>query len=197
MMTKKLTIVFMAVTLMAGSMAFGGTTQVWLFSNDDTTPAPDVVSNPYGNPELVVKPFAPWIPFIDGRDGVWPLSGKIDAYIPNRPEICWWKDIVIQLTWKPAGLTDAFWDDKPNVGVVPGVDPYTLYMESTTTALGDGWMSSLYEIRLFPNPPWETIGIEGDILVDQLAINTECIPEPATICLLGLGALALLRKRRV
>ena len=49
-------------------------------------------------------------------------------------------------------------------------------------------------------------GIEADQLdgrvgfraefVDQIVIDTICIPEPVTVCLLGLGALALLRKRR-
>ena len=32
--------------------------------------------------------------------------------------------------------------------------------------------------------------------IDELVIDTICVPEPATIFLLGLGGMALLRKRR-
>ena len=39
-----------------------------------------------------------------------------------------------------------------------------------------------------------TIG--GDVFVDQLVVDTICIPEPATMSLLALGGLALLRRKR-
>jgi hypothetical protein len=52
-----------------------------------------------------------------------------------------------------------------------------------------------------PNPPWEekvyTLSSStGNIYLDSLHVATECIPEPATICLLGFGALSLLRRKR-
>jgi len=58
------------------------------------------------------------------------------------------------------------------------------------------WNVTLYKITIWPNPAEEWIAIKGDIVVDQLEIVTECIPEPATMGLLGLGSLALLRNRR-
>ncbi len=172
----------------------GSTYQLWEFSTPELPPTPDEIRNPYGYPEMVLTPAGDWIQSIDDRQGVWPLSGEIDVWIPNKPPICWWKDIQIQLTWKPAGLTDQFWDDKPLVGVTPGVDPYKSIMVSTTDGLVNGWMYTLFEIELIPNPPWEWIAIKGDILVDELVIDTICIPEPMTICFLGLGALTLLRR---
>lgn len=46
------------------------------------------------------------------------------------------------------------------------------------------------------NPEWVSIDIRGkNIEIAYGVIVHECIPEPATVCLLGLGALALLRKR--
>jgi len=52
-----------------------------------------------------------------------------------------------------------------------------------------------------PNPLWEekvyTLSSpNGNIYLDQLHVATECVPEPATIVLLGLGMLAALRRKR-
>ena len=58
------------------------------------------------------------------------------------------------------------------------------------------WVQSTYHITIWPNPAEEWIAIKGNIVVDSLEIETECIPEPATMGLLGLGSLALLRYRR-
>jgi len=171
--------------------------QLWEFFTDDTSPAPDILENPFGAPVLDVIPAADWMPEVDGHIGVWPLSGEIDVWIPNWPEICWWKDIQIQLVWKPAYLNDYLWDDQPLVGVTTGLEQYKVFIESTTQKLDDGWMYSLYDIEVFPNPIWEWIAIKGDILVDELVIDTLCIPEPATMLLIGMGGLAVLRKRKL
>lgn len=47
------------------------------------------------------------------------------------------------------------------------------------------------------NPEWVSIDIRGaNITVTSGVIWHECIPEPATVALLGLGALSLIRRRR-
>lgn len=47
------------------------------------------------------------------------------------------------------------------------------------------------------NPEWVSIDIRGaNITVTSGVIRHECIPEPATVALLGLGALSLIRRRR-
>jgi len=38
--------------------------------------------------------------FLNGRQGVWPLSGEIWIDFPNQPEPLPFKDIYIQLTWE-------------------------------------------------------------------------------------------------
>jgi hypothetical protein len=191
MMNKFITVCF--VTLLTGSMAFGNTTEVvWRFNEPDLTPLPDVVSNPYGDPLLVVDSCY-WIDMIDGHTGVFPLSGQIDVYIPNRDVIDGYKDILLTLIWKSSTI-DTILPDDPLVAVTP-FDSMQMYRDDMD--LGDGWTQTLFTITIWPNPIEEWFTIKGDIMVDELSIYTECIPEPATISLLGLGILTLLRKRRV
>ncbi len=173
------------------------TFQLWEFSTPETLLQPDALDNPYGVPVMDVVPIGDWFPEVEGRLGVKALSGEIDIYIPNCPLISGWKDILIQFTWKPAGETDFLWDDEPLVGVKPSIGQYELSMVSTSEDLGNGWMYSLYEIKVIPNPPSEWIAIKGDIFVDKLIVDTQCIPEPFSFALLGLGAVALLRKRKI
>jgi hypothetical protein len=202
-MTKKLKLLTLclAVILAAGSTSFatlvpewrgteGSTYQEWSFSNDSTTPAPDSSDNPYGDPLLRVTPIGDWIP----DPGAWPLSGEIDVYIPNRPDPLPEKEIWLQLTWQPGGADPTpFLPDEPVVGVTPYT---TMNMSRQDTDL-NGWTESWFVINLYPNPPEEWITIKGDINVDHLIIDTRCVPEPATVALLGLGALVVFRRKRL
>ena len=199
---KKFLTVFL-VTLLAGSMAFaadvvipgwrgdpGSTYQRWEFSTDNPFPVPDVVNNPYGTPLLKVNTPFSW------DNGAWPLSGEIDILIPNYPQIRPEKWIQIQLTWQPAGLDpDPFLADQPLIAVTP-FDGMEMYRYDDDQ-VAPGWIHSTFDITIWPNPYEEWFTIKGDILVDELVIDTICIPEPMTVTLLGLGGLALMRKRRV
>ena len=116
-------------------------------------------------------------------------------YIPNRLEPLPKKEIWIQLIWQPGGNDQTlFLPDEPLVAVTP-FD--SIQFSRQDTAL-NGWTHSLFTIDMWPNPPEEWITIKGDILVDNLAIDTRCIPEPATFALLGVGGVLmnLIRKRR-
>jgi hypothetical protein len=176
----------------------GTTLQEWDFLTDDTTPPPnpDTFHNPYGDPALRVSPLGDWIPTIDNRNGIWPLSGEIDVYIPNRFEQLPVKHIWLQLAWRAAGNDQTpFLPDEPVVGITS----YPLFESmnmSRQDILVDDWTHSLFLIDLYPNPQKEWITIKGDILVDRLSIETICIPEPTAIVMLGLGLMVLTRKRR-
>jgi hypothetical protein len=195
MMNKLIIIACLVVTLTIGSIAFGSITEVvWKFEEPDLTPLPDIVSNPYGDPALQIVSCY-WIDVIDGRTGVFPLSGQMDVYLPNSqttgPNT--YKDITLTLIWKASPI-DTILPNDPLVAVTPYVD---IISSREDIDLGNGWIQTLFAITIWPNPTEEWFTIKGDIMVDELSIYTECVPEPATICLLGLGTLTILRKRRV
>ena len=65
---------------------------------------------------------------------------------------------------------------------------------------GGNWHLLTLEWQIRPNPYKEEFYFyfeDSGAKLDSIDIYTRCIPEPATVCLLGLGMLALLRKRRV
>lgn len=204
MMNKLVIFTCLAITLTTGSIASaipewrgdpGSTYQEWYFDSSNTEPVPNVVNNPYGDPLLRVTPHGGWI----SNSGAWALSGEIDVMIPNYPQTRPEKWIQIQLTWQPV-YNDSFLPSEPLVGAagIAPSGPYKIVLGPRTDSdAGGGWTQSTYDITIQPNPLEEWIAIKGDILVDELIIDTICVPEPATICLFGLGALTLLRRKAV
>ena len=64
--------------------------------------------------------------------------------------------------------------------------------------LQNGWFETTYKWEIHPNPPDEFFVLSGNINVDQLIIDTWCIPEPSAglLTVLGGGLLLVLRWRR-
>jgi hypothetical protein len=67
----------------------------------------------------------------------------------------------------------------------------------------EAWYLSMW-FEVVPNPPFEEVILpfypSSDneyVLIDELHIATECIPEPATIFLLGCGLLAMGKTRKI
>ena len=191
-MKKMITVCFLVV-FGAGSVAFANTTHhIWYFDSPDVSPAPDVTENPTGIPaaEMLVTPG----PQGGHVDGAWELSGEMDIIVHNDPTLRDYKLIDIMLTWKPGDL-DSFLPKMP--GILVSADGMTRSeMDVVHDPIADMWTLSTYHITIWPNPEREWIAIKGNIIVDELDIKTQCIPEPATMGLLGLGSLALLRYRR-
>jgi hypothetical protein len=184
----------------------GTTFQQWEFSVDDRTPDPDLVVNPYGDPQMTVSPTKwpdnetgwEWAPMFAGRQGVYSLSGNIHVTIPNQdmqnPE----KHIRFQMTWF---FQEEFnWGEKPEyrpyvTSPLGGGDIYFNLMEEDI--VGNGWHHTTFDVVIYPNPPFETITLSGAYYVDEVVIDTIC-PEPSTIVLtlMGLIGLAIMRRWR-
>jgi hypothetical protein len=158
----------------------------WEFSTNNPTPPPEPgYLYPWGLPSTTVAPglFQNWMDNWGERQGVWPLSGEIHVTIPNNPEPLPYKDIWIQLTWA---------QQAPNVW--PAVSETRFGVPATLLAevpLPNGWFHSTYEIQLQPNPDWEQVLITGAVNVDEMVIDTRCVPEPGTLVLFVLGGLAV------
>jgi hypothetical protein len=177
----------------------GTTYQRWEFSTNNTTPSrEDDFYNPNGNgPALRVDPRGDWLQVVDGRQGVWPLSGELDMYIPNwrtqNPE----KWIYIQLTWKPGNNDQTpFLPDSPVIGIFENPIGTVTMLPRIDSELEQGWKLSQFKINIQPNPLEEWLTVKGDILVDQIVVDTICIPEPATILLFGISGLMTLARRK-
>jgi hypothetical protein len=180
----------------------GATFQQWSFSTD----AKDQVlpDDGYTRPPDTYEPYL----YVNstyqynGSDGAWPL-GELDLFIPNFTNTSpgTFKQIQIQLTWQAAN--NNFMPPQPLIGVVSDFSSENPAQYTTTIlprqdfAPVNGWNRSLFLVDIKPNPLEEWIAIQGDIVVDQVVVDTYCgIPEPCTIALLGLGVIFGLKPKR-
>lgn len=189
----------------------GSTHQQWTFENGDNPAAPEVISNPYGSAsaDITVAEFGSgWLPQLPGmgtQTGYWDLGGvglggtgpdgSIVIDIDNRPLTTpdSWKEIWVQITYfKDITLAP--------VVTVPGatlLSQQTLLVEHIST--GGDWKLDQSVWRIQPNPLHEQVLVTADHLmgsvVDQVVIDTICVPEPAMLSMLALGGALVLRRR--
>lgn len=146
---------------------------------------------------------ADWYDDFEGRQGVLgPWGGDVvqlhlDNYNCYNPV----KYMYLQVTW----WTDGFTGDQP----LPEVfDAYSSHGDVTWSDavltheddLGGGWMYNRWYIEMWPNPEWEWVNFyaanNGDMYIDQIVVDTLCIPAPGALALLGAAGLVRARRRR-
>jgi len=144
---------------------------------------------------LWVEPLGDWID-IDptGRQGIWPLSGQIEVVVDNHNPVNPEKIVWVQLTWRPTAGTEGVAMIEPAPPLV-GFTSTPVRIEDQQS-LANGWITTTFGWEIYPNPADEWFTIMGEIDVDQLVIDTWCIPEPATLSLLVIGGLSLIRRRQ-
>lgn len=190
------------------------TTQWWEFGTPDfhnvkpDGPGPLDPAAPPGQPyppgylpstEIILIQPAPGSDWIDldpesGRQGIWPLSGWMEVVVDNHEPFNEVKMVHVQVTWQPANLDPALPDEPVFDNLNPDASYGPLPVEEIPHDLG--WNTTVYYWEIRPNPVDEFFTLGGDILVDQLVIDTWCIPEPSTMAMLAIAGLGLLRRRR-
>lgn len=187
------------------------TYQEWNFNNASNPAYPDKVVNPYQTQYNLVqamitgKPTDTWEHFADydGRKGVWFADElEIRLHILNAddpfigpsgqpvPEENTFKDIVVQAIYQ-GNL------EQPTVTAqANSIQP----LAKNIYDLEDGWkkLEAVWRIKPNPSEEWVCLGLEGTGgAIDQIVVDTICVPEPATILLFGIsGAFLKLKRRR-
>jgi len=181
------------------------TLQAWSFDDGGVNPAyldPSLDMNPYGTP--VAEVFTPdtgfpmqtyWQSNNSGHDGVWRLYGNdyMLLDIPNTENTApnTSKEIWLQITYSAVSIFN-----KPQLQIMPG-DVTVEHVQETV--IDDLFYHDVFKITLVPNPTEEWIAIlprDCTLYIDEIVVDTICIPEPATLLVLSIGGLAALRKRR-
>lgn len=178
----------------------GTTYQEWRFDYDHNPAVPEEMSNLYGTPQATITVGSAGTGWREDGfgtlTGYWDLGregGQIVLDIDNRPEPLPYKEIWVQVTYLQFAVT------APTVDV-PGAE----YLGGETVLVEDAglvkWYLDLSKWRIEPNPAEEQIILTSHpslgSMIDQIVVDTICIPEPATIALLGLGSLVLIRRKR-
>jgi hypothetical protein len=179
------------------------TLQAWDFLTNADPSAPDAGwKNPYGTPSAdLIGDFSTntvWLPedpMESSHKGVWIVdrAQQSDMLIgvPNFPRQNPYKEIWIQLVYSSQdGVA-------PMLYVQADGQPYSMIDTVSSNKIDAMYSYALYHVTLKPNPMFEVIRIrprDCQVFVDSILIETQCIPEPVTMVLLGLGGL-MLRKR--
>jgi len=189
----------------------------WYFSTPDNPATPESYSGP-GVPQALIDPSGVshslepgWYGTYLGKTGVWHGDlTMVNLSLDNIPNQNPYKEIWVKVCFRGELLPN---DNFPNFppeeygpmvypGLVTGGDPSMFdVVEIGREYSFDEDMWRILEIgwRIYPNPDFEDIFLafhNSGADIDYIIVDTICIPEPATLLILGLGSVMLLAKRR-
>jgi len=160
---------------------------------------PTVSQNPYGFAYMNVMG-GDAIQVIPGPDGqpiptwhIGPGGGGIDIWVPNNPD----ENLVKRIFWQLTSDKSPTPTGSPPTTNPPGTALPAPYPQSQWPT--DNWYTynGLLEIRPNPVGEWIHFNFAESTNIEEIVIKTVCVvPEPATLSLLAVGALAVMRRRR-
>jgi hypothetical protein len=153
----------------------------------------------------VVGGLGDWIEYPDAPTGAWWNTWFYD----HPPDPTRWKEIDLTFCVTPADAvaevtinwSTLAWPETGPAGLYPGpadefaierLIDYGMDIE-IDPATGEGiWQGTL---PVPYNPEWVSIDIRGESFTITGCLVHDCVPEPATMSLLALGAVALLKRK--
>ena len=180
------------------------THQSWQFDTHANPSAPTTDDNPFGEAVYEASDPVMWHAAFQGRSGVWEYNygSLVDFWVPNElhPELT--KEVWFQATyWTDTGgqISEDSWIFPDPAGDVTFARVSREAVEGEADWYHDTWMGTI-----IPQPLSEEFtiffddGLFGDatVYVDQVDIDTRCVPIPCTVLLLGSGLIGFVGIRR-
>ncbi len=164
-------------------------------SQDDSDPATYLYNNFFTHLDFDGPTGWNWAPpggggiINEARDAT--FVANVINWVDLEPE----KYLRVQMTFTDGGNGAPDITQVEGFGPVSGGDPHQTFADPPMMVDANHFYQ---DFIIMPNPDWEQIEffLPMGTSVDQLIIESVSVPEPATMSLIALGAIAILKRRR-